>query len=279
MSFLNQIKKNWSKFQVPIILLIFLFIIITFYQLTQQQQPKPSIQEHFENKEEESGDEDEKVYFMKNYPVQSVKKVWEKEMGDKRYISFWERTGDQSLGYYPIGQIAFTTDESAVKSDISLDEYPGIQYLVKGGQKPIDYTMIWDNQHLKGEAPVSIWRPTPPEGHVAMGDVVVGGHSKPAPDAIHCLPQKVVEKSGKIKGYLWKDPHPKRKTKEGEEVSPQNSFSLWEVGDYGYFFGRDSYQRPDNRKEKIYKVKDEALNQQEVDPNDDGKYIEVTLKI
>jgi hypothetical protein len=281
MNFIDQIIKNWQRYQVQIILLIFLFIILTFYQFTKQPGKIKIMKEHFaEETQKELKKDTPKVYFMSNFPPQDVKKIWEKEMGDKRYISFWERKGNTTIGYFPVSQIAFTSDTKATKDDISLEERPGIKYLVKGGKKPIDYTLIWDNSHIKDENPISIWRPTPPEDYVVMGDVAVANHQKPDPDAIHCIPKNIVEESGNIEGYLWKDPFPAQKTKDGkEDVSPHNSFSLWEIGQYGYFFGRDSYQRPDNLKEKIFKINDEALKKQEIDPADDGKYIELTLKI
>jgi hypothetical protein len=287
MSFFDRIIKNWKLYQVQIILLIFLFIILTFYQFTITAQSKKTnmqmqiIREHFASEENSKKlDNDVEIYFMINYPPQDVKKIWETQMGDERYISFWERIPSAITGYFPFGQIAFTSDEKATKDNISLEERPGIQYLVKGGKRPIDYTLVWDNSHNKDEKPISIWRPTPPENYVVMGDVAVASHEKPDPDAIHCLPRSVVENTGNIEGYLWKDPFPTQKTKdEKEDVSPHNSFSLWEIGSYGYFLGRDSYQKPDNLKDKIFKIKDEFLKKQEIDPIDDGKYIELTLKI
>lgn len=275
--------KNWERYQVPIILLIFLFITLTFYQIAigQSQANKlreDKLREGFQNEkdDEESAD----VYFIRNFPAQSIKKLWSTKMNDQRYISFWERQREADLGYYPVGQIAFSTDEAPSRSDISVDERPGIQYLVKGGKKPIDYVLIWNNSHQPEENPLSIWRPTPPEDHVVMGDVAVAGHEKPDPDAIHCLPKSVVESSGSIEGYLWKDPLPKEKTKDKkEEVSPNNSFSLWEIGKDGFFFGRDSYQRPKNLTDKIFKIKKSALEKQESSPDDAGKYLEVVLQI
>lgn len=279
MSFTNRIIQNWKRYQIPIILLIFLFIILTFYQFTKQN--NKNIEEAFtEENIKNLNKKESDVHFIINYPPQDINKIWEKKMGDERYISLWERKPNTTLGYYPIGQIAFTTDEKATKDNISLEDRPGIQYLVKGGKKPIDYTLIWDNSHIKDENPISIWRPTAPEGYVAMGDVAVASHQKPESDAIHCLPVDILENTGNIEGYLWKDPFPIQKTKdEKEDVSPHNSFSLWEIGSYGYFFGRDSYQRPDNLKEKIFKIKETALEKQEIDPEDAGKYIELTLKI
>lgn len=292
MSFLDQIIKNWVKYQVIIIILIFLFITLTFYQISVNQNQLnvkelgEELQEDFENEKDSKDSKDSKdtkdepVYFIKNFPLQSIKKLWSKKMDDDRYISFWERKNESSLGYYPVGQIAFTTDNVPSVNDISIDERPGIQYLVKGGQKPIDFVQIWNNSHLKEEKPISIWRPTAPLDYVAMGDVAVAGHEKPAPDIIHCLPKKIVENSGLIEGNLWKDPMPKETTKDKkEEVSPNNSFSLWEIGKDGFFFGRDSYQKPENLTDKIFKIKEDILEKQENDPADDGKYLEIVLQI
>ena len=217
-----------------------------------------------------------KIFFINNFPKQNLTKIYETKMGDDRYISFWQREVEGE--YFPLGQVAITTNESATIANLD-SKIKGLSYLVKGGSFPIDYEKIWDNKNNAEKQPLSLWKPIPPKGHIALGDIVVSGFDKPPTSIIKCLPLSALNQSKQINQSLWKYPLPRDKTKSGEEISPPGSFSIWDIGEYNFFYVKDSYQRPDNRIDNIYKIDKSIIENQEYDPSDDSKIIKVIMKI
>jgi hypothetical protein len=217
-----------------------------------------------------------KIFFINNFPKQNFTKIYETKMGDDRYISFWQRITEGD--YFPLGQVAVTTDEPATIADLN-SNMKGLSYLVKGGSFPIDYEKIWDNQNNAEKKPLSFWKPIPPKDHIALGDIAVSGFDKPLTSIIKCLPISALYKSKQINKSVWKYPLPREKTKSGEEISPPGSFSVWDIGEYNFFYVKDSYQRPDNRIDNIYKIDNSMLENQENDPSDDSRIIKVVMKI
>lgn len=267
MKLLDRISKNWKKHQAYLIILIFLFVFLLNIYLNSN-----TIQEGFEEQESYN------VNFIQNFPRQDFKMIWSKKMDDDRYISFWRR--DSFKDYYPIGDVAITTLDHPTTDNLERPLHDGLSILVKDkdSKKPLDYEKIWDNQHLKGESPLSIWKVIPDDGYVAMGDIVVNGYDKPSRDIIRCLPRRVVEESGKIGQYLWKYPTAKKDSK-GNDIPSEMSLSIWSIESIGFFMARESYLRPDYRKGKIYKIIKKALETREISPDEEMKYLKVELSI
>ena len=68
-------------------------------------------------------------------------------------------------------------------NDLSENIHDGLNYLVKGAEKPIEFEKIWDNSKEITTNPVSIWKVIPPLNHFALSDVVVSGYNKPSFDS------------------------------------------------------------------------------------------------
>jgi hypothetical protein len=273
MSVSKQIIKNIEKNKNGLILLVILLItvLVIHYSIKKNSDtegfanPEPTIPSKYFNN----------IFFLKDFPKQDLNKVYETVMGDGRYISFWERKPMNE--YFPIGQACITTENPATIADLTKNNVAGLTLLVKGGSFPIDYEKIWDNKTNAEKGPVTVWKPIPPKNHIALGDIVVAGFDKPLTSLIKCLPIGVLEQTKNIKKALWKNPLPRNVDPKKPEVSPPGSMSIWEIGDYNLFFGKDSYQRPDSRSDKIYKISQKILENNEVDPEDAGTMLQIRL--
>jgi hypothetical protein len=278
----KQVSKNISLYKKPLILLFVIVLLLLFIQFILPK-IKSNNNEGFIGTPTPSATLSpsilSKFFFINNFDKKKFKKVYEYEMDDKRYVSFWSRPLEKN--YYPLGQVVVTSDAPATIADINESEYSGLKFLVKGGSSPLDYEKIWDNKNINSNAPLSIWKVIPPKDHIAMSDIVVAGFNKPLLSEIKCLPIGILEPNKKINKAVWKNPLPKSKTKDGDDISPPNSFSIWNIGNEnnGFFFAKDSYQRPDNRLDRIYSISKKILDNQELDPSDGDKILKVTLQV
>jgi hypothetical protein len=277
MSFTKQILGNWKKYQIHIILLIlFLIFLVCFQKVTNKEgfevTPSPTTASSTTTS---TTTQQSSLYVINNFPKQDFVKIWEGLMEDMNYISFWQRKPLD--GYLPIGQISLMTEVSSNIDDLEAIEQGGLKYLVKGGIIPIDFEKIWDNKHLTDQTPVSIWKVIPPTDYCFMSDVAIAGFNKPDVNNFMCLPKSAVNADGVINNVLWQNPRPK----EGEDpnVSPPNSVSVWNIGTDGFYLARDSLQKPDNRSDKVFSLKEATINNQENDPSDIGKPLLITLMI
>lgn len=69
---------------------------------------------------------------------------------------------------------------------------------------PIRYDPIWNAHGTHGDGQGSFWRPVPPAGYVALGDVCVLGYNPPPLDAIRCVRIDLTY-SGAIGALIWND--------------------------------------------------------------------------
>jgi len=285
MSFVSlskQVSKNIYLYKKALILLFGILLLLLFIQFILPK-IKSNHKEGFVGAPTPSASLSSsilsKIFFINNFPKKNFKKIYEYEMDNKRYISFWSRPLENN--YYPLGQIVVTSEAPATIADITEDEHSGLKYLVKGGSFPLDYEKIWDNKNMTSQTPLSIWRVIPKKNHIAMSDIVVAGFNKPLLSEIKCLPIEILKLNKKINNAVWKNPLPTSKTKDGEDISPPNSLSIWNIGNEnnGFFFAKDSYQKPSNRSDRIYDISAQILNNQEFDPSDGNKILKVTLQV
>jgi hypothetical protein len=278
MAFLDQIIRNWKNHQVTIIFLILFLIFLVLFK-TVSNKKEEFTNGSSDNAQEISFQTLRRIFFINSFQKQDFVKIWETKTDDNTFISFWRR--EKFNDYYPIGHIVLKTTTISGINDIKQTEHEGLKYLVKGGENAVDFEKIWDNKNVSSQDPVSIWKVITPSGYVAMSDVVVPGYDKPSDDIIKCLPLEVLSDNEKINDINWKYPTPQNKTDDGEDISPPNSLSVWNVGNqkFSFFFARDSYQKPLTRTDKIKTIKTSILNNQETDPDDSGKILKVTLKV
>ena len=112
-------------------------------------------------------------------------------------------------GYNPVGQYMKITKSPYTMASLGSTDWKKITslcLLAKGGQKPMDYVMVWASQFLNKppQQDFSIWRPIAPAGYRSLCDICVLGFSKPssATNEIVCLPAEICESSPILKDSL-----------------------------------------------------------------------------
>ncbi|MGB1014301.1 MAG: Vps62-related protein [Nannocystaceae bacterium] len=85
-------------------------------------------------------------------------------------------------------------------------------------RKPTDYDRIWRDKGSGAKLDGSCWRPIPPAGYVALGDVFVRGYDKPSRSDIRCVRQDLATR-GDIKAPIWKD----------HGAGSDDNFGSWEI--------------------------------------------------
>lgn len=97
---------------------------------------------------------------------------------------------------------------------------------------PVDYTLIWNDKGSGASKDVSVWRPIPPSGYVAMGSVSNNSYNKPGLTAVVCIRSDLVSLKS-CGSLIWND----------KGSGAQRDFSGWGVG-YGLFVGSSNYNKP-----------------------------------
>ncbi len=278
MSVLALLNKNIKDNKTILIILVIIAICLMYYQFIYMTNHIEGFADPTPTPTGTPKQMLKNIFFINNFPKQNFEKVWEGQMENNKYVSFWQR--NDNINYYsPIGQIAIINDVPASINDIDQNIFKGIGLLVKGGKPAADFEKIWENSRNRNQEPMTVWKVIPPEGYIALSDIVVKGYEKPDKYIISCLPKEIVSNKGIINNYIWKSPTPVNKTSTGEDVSPPNSVSFWNMGEYGFFFAKDSYEIPNNRADKIFTINEDILNNQEEDPDDSATYLKVTLQI
>lgn len=127
-----------------------------------------------------------------------------------------------SLTYYPLGDIIYAPKNSTLYNSGSVyvgemtmpgqpnGNTPNIEGVLVAGDvlPPVDYKKIWSYNNPHTNDIIVIWRPMPPNGYIAMGDIVTTTTTKPAiGDAapIRCVPSSIatIIKSPIQNNILW----------------------------------------------------------------------------
>ncbi|MFG2914237.1 RICIN domain-containing protein [Kitasatospora sp. NPDC048298] len=57
--------------------------------------------------------------------------------------------------------------------------------------RPVDYTWVWDDTKTGGQTDGTCWRPVPPPGYRALGNVFVNSYDKPSLDDVVCVKEEL----------------------------------------------------------------------------------------
>lgn len=135
-------------------------------------------------------------------------------------ISFWRANQFTYKGavYYPVGDVAFKNFDKNKSNSYqrSVGDFkipsstlggPESQtYIVSGDlEGPIDYELIWTNAEYKGTS-FWVWRPIPPIGYTALGDVVTDSEDKPPTGnnaLIRCVPSTYIRDINTGYSSIW----------------------------------------------------------------------------
>ncbi len=70
--------------------------------------------------------------------------------------------------------------------------------------RPVSYDYIWDDRGSGAGMDGSCWRPVPPSGYVALGDVFVNGYNPPSTEDVMCVATELVGE-GIVGDWIWDD--------------------------------------------------------------------------
>lgn len=97
---------------------------------------------------------------------------------------------------------------------------------------PVDYIFVWNDKGSGLPDDVSVWRPVPPSGYVAMGFYAHGKYSKPGLKKMVCVRRDLVNQCS-LGNMIWKD----------KGSCADRDFSGWNAGN-GLFIGSSNYSKP-----------------------------------
>ena len=134
--------------------------------------------------------------------------------------------------YHPIGDIA-----------VPGINMPKFKTTIIGGAvaKPIDYTLVYDNKLVNQSYRLSIWKPVPPDGYIAMGYVFNTSFDKPSFDEIMCVASEYLTPKSVNETALWKNTTQEQKT---DGFMYGSALSFWKVEGSDYVIVSNSLFKP-----------------------------------
>ncbi|WLH36014.1 Vps62-related protein [Pseudomonas sp. FP2196] len=138
-------------------------------------------------------------------------RVWDTTGSQAKPAAFWHPTPapDMLPGYFPLGDVAAAgLGNINGKTIVAVACEAGTPSAVQGKgwalRPPRDFELIWKDSGSGSKRDLSIWRPIPPEGYVALGSVCSSSHEKPSLNAVRCVREDLVIASGLIE-HVWND--------------------------------------------------------------------------
>lgn len=126
------------------------------------------------------------------------------DSGASRNGGFWHPIPPE--GFYALGTIGLSdySDPNGKIACICVKAAPGHEDALK---YPTGYKWLWDDKGTRASQNGSCWRPIPPKGYAALGDVMVKGWDKPQGSQVNqivCV-KKSLTVPGVIGDLIWND--------------------------------------------------------------------------
>ncbi|WP_322845579.1 Vps62-related protein [Pseudomonas sp. B33.4] len=178
-------------------------------------------------------------------------RIWDTDGVSAKPASFWRPTPapDALPGYFPLGDVVTRglgningerVVAVACEADIaSTDPTKG-----RALRRPNDYELVWKDSGSGSKRDLSIWRPLPPAGYVALGSVCSNDHEKPSLNAVRCVRADLVIASNTT-DLIWDDKGSKARQRVSTWSAVPPAALPGEV--YlasGSFFSLSDYTRP-----------------------------------
>lgn len=112
--------------------------------------------------------------------------------------------------------------------------------------RPTGYEFIWDDRGSGAAKDGSCWRPLPPPGYVALGDVFVSGYNQPVIDDVMCVASELVGE-GVVGDWIWTDNGSGANRDFGAwQIQASQAYRDTEDGLFAVnsFVGRESHDKP-----------------------------------
>lgn len=179
------------------------------------------------------------------------RRIWDSSGSKSKPAAFWRPSPAPDLlpGFFPLGDVA-------VSGHDNINEKRVVMVVCEAGQPsgddskglalrpPTDFEEVWRDTGSGARADCSIWRPIPPEGYVALGQVCSNGRDKPLLNTVRCVRADLVVRSF-VSDLIWND----------KGSGAKRSFSAWgifppdaQAGEIyfapGTFVGVSTYNKP-----------------------------------
>jgi hypothetical protein len=178
-------------------------------------------------------------------------RIWDTDGLSAKPASFWRPTPapDALPGYFPLGDVVTKglgningerVVAVACEADIaSTDPTKGSAL-----RRPNDYELVWKDSGSGSKRDLSIWRPLPPAGYVALGSVCSNDHEKPSLNAVRCVRADLVIASNSSE-LIWDDKGSKARQRVSSwSAVPPAALSGEIYLASGSFFSLSDYTRP-----------------------------------
>ncbi|RYP75976.1 hypothetical protein DL771_002048 [Monosporascus sp. 5C6A] len=134
--------------------------------------------------------------------------VWEdRNSGALRDVALWDPVPQGNL--YPLGTHAEPNWDNinGRRASLLVGQNPNTNPSKKAVARPVSYTLIWTDQGSGATLDGSFWRPVPPLGYVALGDVAGKGWSMPSVEKVWCVREDLVGYGKFLATSVWDDAH------------------------------------------------------------------------
>jgi Vacuolar protein sorting-associated protein 62/MAC/Perforin domain len=149
---------------------------------------------------------------LEGFYTTEMSSVYKDEGSNAKWnVEFFRPTPDKipagyfCLGHYAQGGASYQYNSKPFNSILLVKDLG----LKVGGKPalaaPVAYSQVWNDKGSHAKQDGSIWRPTPPEGYVALGYVVRRSYDnqQPSLDAMRCVRADLADRAG-FGNLLWK---------------------------------------------------------------------------
>lgn len=180
-------------------------------------------------------------------------RIWDTDGLRAKPASFWHPTPapDALPGYFPLGDVVARghgniNGNRVVAVVCEADTASSDPTKGKALRRPDDYELIWKDSGSGSKRDLSIWRPIPPEGYVALGSVCSSDHEKPSFNAVRCVREDLVIASN-TSDLAWDDKGSgaRRRVSTWSAVPPVAAPGEIHLAS-GSFVGLSDYNKPAN---------------------------------
>lgn len=180
------------------------------------------------------------------------RRIWDSSGSNAKPAAFWRPSPAPDLlpGYFPLGDVVACGHDNinekrmvmvVCEGELSSGETSNGPAL----SAPVDFEQVWSDAGSGARTDCRIWRPIPPSGYVALGQLCSNGRDKPLPSDVRCVRADLVIPSY-ISDLIWND----------KGSGARQPFSAWGIfpptamaGEIncapGTFIGVDTYNKPE----------------------------------
>lgn len=139
------------------------------------------------------------------------RRIWDTSGSNAKPAAFWRPSPAPDLlpGYFPLGDVLAAghdnINEKRMVMVVCEVELPSGE--TSNGpalRAPVDFEQVWSDAGSGARNDCRIWRPIPPSGYVALGQLCSNGRDKPLPSDVRCVRADLVIPSY-ISDLIWND--------------------------------------------------------------------------